>query len=187
MAQVHPSTPHRGAPSARKVAAATPIRQLQASMTSKAVLRWIGLTWTAEELKRMLEAARQCEPALRRLAHKNANRTREPAELSVAQKHLLGNAFAAALFMMARGGPNDGDEYYAPLLALRFHEDAARMRDVPAIARAIERWQGLPFVSKVADARESGIETSASGNGVATLGAKQAAMLKELWGGKGSL
>ena len=94
------------------VAVMSHTRRLQLQMTSKPVLGWIAKTWDAAELKRLLEEARRREPALRVLAHKNSKRTREPADIQVAQKHLLVNAFAAALYLVAKGGPNDGDEYY---------------------------------------------------------------------------
>ena len=90
------------------------------------MLGWIDLakTWDAAELKRLLAEARRREPALRVLAHKNGKRTREPADIQVAQKHLLVNAFAAALYMVAKGGPNDGDEYYEPMLARKSAREA---------------------------------------------------------------
>jgi hypothetical protein len=123
------------------VAVMSPTRRLQLQMTSKTVLAWIAKTWTAEELKRLLAEARRREPALRVLAHKNGRRTREPADIQVAQKHLLVNAFAAALYMMAKGGPNDGDEYYEVMLARRMHEAPERVAEVPSVAAALQRWQ----------------------------------------------
>ena len=117
-------------------------RRLQLQMTSKPVLGWIAKTWTAAELKRLLEEARRREPALRVLAHKNGRRTREPADIQVAQKHLLVNAFASALYMVAKGGPNDGAEYYEPMLARRLHEAPEGMMEVPVIAAALRRWEG---------------------------------------------
>ena len=90
----------------------------------------------------MLTEARRREPALRLLAHKNGSKTRKPADIPVAKKHLLVNAFAAALLMMTRGGANDGPGFYAPLLALRLHESPEGLAHVPAVAAAIERWRG---------------------------------------------
>ena len=104
------------------------------------MLAWKAKTWTAAELKRLLEVARRREPALRVLAHKNGKRTREPADIPVAQKHLLVNAFAAALYMMAKGGPNDGDEYYEPMLAMKVHERPEQVAELPVVAAALRRW-----------------------------------------------
>jgi len=98
-------------------------------MTSKLVLKWIDKKWTATELKMMLERARQLKPALRVLAHKSRTpgRTREPANIPKKQKHLLVNAFASALYMVTKGGPNDGEAYYHSLLMLNVNEEPARM------------------------------------------------------------
>ena len=71
-------------------AACSPTRRLQLQMTSRLVLKWIAQTWTAAELKLMLERARRREPALRVLAHKNARLTREPANIAEKQKHHFG-------------------------------------------------------------------------------------------------
>jgi hypothetical protein len=119
----------------------SPTRRLQLQMTSRAVLGWIAKTWTAEELKRLLAEARRREPALRVLAHKNGRRTREPADIQVAQKHLLVNAFAAALYMMAKGGPNDGDAYYEPMLARNMHVRPEQVAELPVVAAALRRWE----------------------------------------------
>jgi hypothetical protein len=110
-------------------------------MTSRLVLKWIAQTWTAAELKLMLERARRREPALHVLAHKNGKLTREPANIPVVQKHLLVNAFAAALYMVAKGGPNDGDEYYEPMLARNMHVRPEQMAELPAVAAALRRWE----------------------------------------------
>ena len=123
------------------VTTASPLRKLQLQMTSKTVLAWIAKTWTAAELKYMLAEARRCEPALHILAHKNGKRTREPADIPVTQKHLLVNAVAAAMYMVAKGGPNDGASYYEPLLARRMHEAPERVAEVPSVAAALQRWQ----------------------------------------------
>lgn len=56
------------------------------------------------------------------------------------KKHLLANTFASALFMMARGGPNDGEDYYEPMLRLGLHEDPSKITEVPAVMAAISRW-----------------------------------------------
>ena len=121
--------------------AGSPARTLQRHMTCKKVLRWIGKTWTAEELKQMLGEARRREPALRRLAHRNGSNTRTPADIPVGKKHLLVNAFASALYMVARGGVNDGAEYYRPMLDRSVHEAPERMAELPAVAAALKRWQ----------------------------------------------
>ena len=126
-------------------AVVSPTRRLQLQMTSKPVLGWIARTWTAAELKRLLAEARRREPALHVLAHKNGKRTREPADIPVVQKHLLVNAFAAALYMVAKGGPNDGESYYAPMLAHRVHEEPERMMELPPVAAALKRWEGGPY------------------------------------------
>jgi hypothetical protein len=123
------------------VAVMSPTRRLQLQMTSKPVLAWIAKTWDAAELKRLLAEARRREPALRVLAHKNGKRTREPADIQVAQKHLLVNAFAAALYMVAKGGPNDGDEYYEPMLARKVHESPELVAELPVVAAALRRWE----------------------------------------------
>ena len=123
------------------VAVMSPTRRLQLQMTSKPVLAWIAKTWDAAELKRLLAEARRREPALRVLAHKNGKRTREPADIQVAQKHLLVNAFAAALYMVAKGGPNDGDEYYEPMLARKVHERPEQVAELPVVAAALRRWE----------------------------------------------
>jgi hypothetical protein len=124
----------------------SPTRRLQLQMTSKPVLAWIAKTWTAAELKLMLERARGREPALHVLAHKNGRLTREPANIPENQKHLLVNAFAAALYMVAKGGPNDGESYYAPMLAHRVHEEPERMMELPPVAAALKRWEeGGPY------------------------------------------
>ena len=106
------------------------------------MLKWIDTTWTASQLKGMLERARQVEPALRVLAHKSRTpgRTREPANIPKKHKHLLVNAFAAALYMVTKGGPNDGDSYYQPILALNVHEEPAQMLEVPTVTEALKRW-----------------------------------------------
>ena len=119
----------------------SPTRRLQLQMTSKLVFKWISQTWTAAELKLMLERARRREPALHALAHKNGRLTREPANIPEKQKHLLVNAFAAALYMVAKGGPNDGEAYYAPMLAQRVHEEPERMLELPPVAAALKRWE----------------------------------------------
>ena len=123
------------------VAVMSHTRRLQLQMTSKPVLGWIAKTWDAAELKRLLAEARRREPALRVLAHKNGKRTREPAGIQVAQKHLLVNAFAAALYMVAKGGPNDGDEYYEPMLARKVHERPEQVAELPVVAAALRRWE----------------------------------------------
>jgi hypothetical protein len=111
-------------------------------MTSKHVLKWIDKRWTSSELKGMLERARQGEPALRVLAHKSRTpgRTREPANIPKKQKHLLVNAFASALYMVTKGGPNDGEAYYQPILEMNVHEEPARMLEVQTVAEALKRW-----------------------------------------------
>jgi hypothetical protein len=119
----------------------SPTRRLLLQMTSKPVLGWIARTWTAAELKRLLEEARRREPALRVLAHKNGRRTREPADIPVAQKHLLVNAFASALYMVAKGGPNDGDEYYEPMLARNMHVRPEQVAELPVVVAALRRWE----------------------------------------------
>ena len=116
----------------------SPTRRLQLQMTSKLVLKWISQTWTAAELKLMLERARRREPALHALAHKNGRLTREPANIPEKQQHLLVNAVVAALYMVAKGGPNDGEAYYAPMLAHRVHEAPERMMELPPVAAATE-------------------------------------------------
>ena len=123
------------------VAVVSPTRRLHLQMTSRLVLKWIAQTWTAAELKRLLAEARRREPALRVLAHKNGKRTREPADIPVVQKHLLVNAFAAALYMVAKGGPNDGEEYYEPMLARNMHVRPEQMAELPAVAAALRRWE----------------------------------------------
>jgi len=122
--------------------APTPTQQLQRQMTSKHVLKWIDKRWTSSELKGMLERARQGEPALRVLAHKSRTpgRTREPANIPKKQKHLLVNAFASALYMVTKGGPNDGEAYYQPILEMNVHEEPARMLEVQTVAEALKRW-----------------------------------------------
>ena len=125
----------------RALPLASPTRRLQLQMTSRAVLAWIAKTWTAAELKQMLERARRREPALHVLAHKNGRRTREPADIPEKHKHLLVNAFAAALYMVAKGGPNDGAMYYEPMLAHGVHEEPERMLELPPVAAALKRWE----------------------------------------------
>ena len=124
------------------VAAMSPTRRLQLQMTSKPVLGWIAKTYMGRggAEARLLAEARRREPALRVLAHKNSKRTREPADIQVAQKHLLVNAFAAALYMVAKGGPNDGDEYYEPMLARKVHERPEQVVELPVVAAALRRW-----------------------------------------------
>jgi len=116
-------------------------RQLQKQLTSKGVLTWIDKRWTASELKEMLDRARVLEPVLRVLAHKNGRRTREPANIPKTQKHLLVNAFAAALYMVTKGGPNDGDAYYMPMLARNVHQDPTQMMELATVTEALKRWE----------------------------------------------
>ena len=39
--------------------------------------------------------------------------------------------------MIAKGGPNDGEAYYAPMLARRVHEEPERMLELPPVASAL--------------------------------------------------
>ena len=36
--------------------------------------------------------------------------------------------------MVAKGGPNDGESYYAPMLAHRVHEEPERTMELPPVA-----------------------------------------------------
>ena len=56
------------------------------------------------------------------------------------QKHLLVNAFAAALYMVTKGGPNDGNDYYLPILARGVHHDPTQMMELTTVIQALKRW-----------------------------------------------